>query len=188
MQLFGDSHGNLIYLGERDCSVQRRHQKVIEEAPCPRDDSPNCAEAMGEAALKAGRAVNYVGAGTVEFLLDARGQFYFLKLNTRLQSGTSGDRIHHRPGPGGLADLNIAQGQALPLRQEGVQLRDMPWKCAHVRKTLRKVSCRKPDEVSAWEPRCRMACGSTDGLVEGQGISPFYDPHAGQNHRPRRRP
>ena len=71
IQLFGDSHGHLIYLGERDCSIQRRHQKVIEEAPCP-VMTPELRQAMGEAALKAGRAVNYVGAGTVEFLLDRR--------------------------------------------------------------------------------------------------------------------
>jgi geranyl-CoA carboxylase alpha subunit len=79
VQVFGDQHGNLIYLGERDCSVQRRHQKVIEEAPCP-VMTAELRQAMGEAALKAGRAVNYVGAGTVEFLLDAKmGSFIFWK-------------------------------------------------------------------------------------------------------------
>lgn len=78
IQVFGDRHGQLIYLGERDCSIQRRHQKVVEEAPCP-VMTAELRQAMGEAALKAGRAVNYVGAGTVEFLLDARGQFFFWK-------------------------------------------------------------------------------------------------------------
>ena len=81
IQVFGDSHGHLIYLGERDCSIQRRHQKIIEEAPCP-VMTPALRQAMGEAALRAGRAVNYVGAGTVEFLLDRNGQFYFLEMNT----------------------------------------------------------------------------------------------------------
>ena len=85
IQIFGDTHGNVVHLGERECSIQRRHQKVIEECPSPIDD-PDLRERMGEAAVRVGKAVNYVGAGTVEFLLaDATHDFYFLEMNTRLQ-------------------------------------------------------------------------------------------------------
>ena len=82
--MFGDTHGNLVHLGERDCSIQRRHQKVIEEAPSP-VVSPELRAKMGAAAVAAARAVDYVGAGTCEFLLGADGGFYFLEMNTRLQ-------------------------------------------------------------------------------------------------------
>jgi acetyl-CoA carboxylase biotin carboxylase subunit len=85
IQIFGDTHGNLVHLGERECSIQRRHQKVIEECPSPIND-PDLRRRMGEAAVKIGRAVNYTGAGTVEFLFsDTSHDFYFLEMNTRLQ-------------------------------------------------------------------------------------------------------
>ena len=85
IQIFGDVHGNVVHLGERECSIQRRHQKVIEECPSPIND-PELRQRMGEAAVKIGRTVNYTGAGTVEFLLaDATHEFYFLEMNTRLQ-------------------------------------------------------------------------------------------------------
>jgi acetyl-CoA carboxylase, biotin carboxylase subunit len=83
-QIFGDNHGNLRHMGERECSIQRRHQKLIEESPSPALDDALRAK-MGEAAIAAGRAVSYTNAGTVEFLLDSQGRFYFMEMNTRLQ-------------------------------------------------------------------------------------------------------
>ncbi|RAI62660.1 3-methylcrotonyl-CoA carboxylase [Pseudomonas fluorescens] len=178
VQLFGDRHGNLIYLGERDCSVQRRHQKVIEEAPCP-VMTPELRQAMGEAALKAGRAVHYVGAGTVEFLLDARGQFYFLEMNTRLQ-------VEHPvteliTGLDLVAwQLSIAEGQPLPLRQEQVQLHGHAMEVRLYAEDPAQGFLPQTGRVVAWEPGLQDGVRFDHGLIEGQLISPFYDPMLGK--------
>ncbi|RKM79918.1 acetyl/propionyl/methylcrotonyl-CoA carboxylase subunit alpha [Alteromonas sp. BL110] len=120
IQVFCDTHGNGVYLFERDCSVQRRHQKIIEEAPAP-NMSQSVREKMGEAAILAAKAINYVGAGTVEFLLDEDDSFYFMEMNTRLQVEhpvtemiTREDLVHWQ--------LTIAEGKPLPKQQNELTL------------------------------------------------------------------
>lgn len=178
VQVFGDQHGNLIYLGERDCSIQRRHQKVIEEAPCP-VMTAELRQAMGEAALKAGRAVNYVGAGTVEFLLDARGQFYFLEMNTRLQ-------VEHPvteliTGLDLVAwQLHVAEGLPLPLSQEQVQLTGHAIEVRLYAEDPAQGFLPQTGHINAWEPALQSGVRIDHGLLEGQQVSAFYDPLLGK--------
>jgi acetyl-CoA carboxylase, biotin carboxylase subunit len=126
-QIFADSYGNVVHLGERDCSIQRRHQKLLEEAPSPAL-TPELRQKMGRAAVMAAKSINYVGAGTVEFLLDASGDFYFMEMNTRIQ-------VEHPvtemiTGLDLIAEqIRIAQGEKLSVTQEQVQIKGHSIEC-----------------------------------------------------------
>ncbi|PUA95238.1 3-methylcrotonyl-CoA carboxylase alpha subunit [Acidovorax sp. 107] len=186
IQVFGDTHGNCVYLFERDCSVQRRHQKVLEEAPAP-GMTPELRARMGEAAVAAARAVNYVGAGTVEFIVEQPGgydapeqmKFYFMEMNTRLQvehpvteAITGLDLVEWQ--------LRVASGEPLPLRQEDLRI------TGHAIEA--RICAENPDNnflpatgaLNVYAlPECvtfeRGSVRVDSGVRQGDAISPFYD-------------
>jgi 3-methylcrotonyl-CoA carboxylase alpha subunit len=186
IQVFADTHGNCVYLFERDCSVQRRHQKVLEEAPAPGMTAAR-RQAMGDAATAAARAVGYVGAGTVEFIANQDGSFYFMEMNTRLQVEhpvtemiTGQDLVEWQ--------LRVAFGAALPLRQDQLKIN------GHALEA--RIYAENPDNdflpsIGALRylrtpPAVAFELGATagqpaavridSGVREGDAISPFYDP------------
>jgi geranyl-CoA carboxylase alpha subunit len=174
VQVFGDTHGNVVHLGERDCSVQRRHQKVVEEAPCP-VMTPALRDAMGQAAVAAARSINYVGAGTVEFLLDADGNFYFLEMNTRLQ-------VEH-PVTEMITGLDlvalqfsVAQGYALPLAQEDVRLDGHAIEVRLYAEDTANDFLPATGVAARWQIPEGEGIRVDHGLASGQEVSPFYDP------------
>ncbi|MFD1905462.1 hypothetical protein ACFSQ7_17545 [Paenibacillus rhizoplanae] len=127
IQIIADNHGNVVHLGERDCSVQRRRQKLVEEAPCS-ILTPETREAMGQAAVRAAQAVNYSGAGTLEFLLSPDGQFYFMEMNTRIQVEhpvtemvTGVDLIKEM--------ISVAEGNTLSFTQEDIVINGWSIEC-----------------------------------------------------------
>ena len=186
IQVFGDTHGNCVYLFERDCSVQRRHQKVLEEAPAP-GMTPELRQQMGLAAVAAAKAVNYVGAGTVEFIVEQPGgyerpqdmRFFFMEMNTRLQvehpvteAITGLDLVEWQ--------LRVASGEPLPLKQDELRMHGHAIEariCAEtpdnqfLPATGRLDVYRKPEAVSFERGAVRF----DDGVREGDAISPFYD-------------
>ena len=174
LQIFADQQGNCVYLGERDCSIQRRHQKVVEEAPCP-VMTPELRQQMGEAAVAAAKAVNYVGAGTVEFLLDNNGDFYFLEMNTRLQ-------VEHPvteliTGQDLVAwQLRVAAGEALPLRQEQIQLNGHAIEVRLYAEDPRQNYLPQTGQILSWLPATGAQVRIDDGVRTGGEVSPFYDP------------
>ncbi len=175
MQIFADSHGNAVHLFERDCSVQRRHQKVLEEAPAPNMDGARRAQ-MGAAALAAARAVGYVGAGTVEFIAAPEGTFHFMEMNTRLQVEhpvtemiTGLDLVEWQ--------LRVAAGEPLPLRQEQVALRGHAIEARIYAEDPERdfLPCVGKLEYLAM-PAGSASVRIDSGVVQGDAISPYYDP------------
>ena len=174
IQVFADTLGNTVHLGERDCSVQRRHQKVIEEAPCP-IMTPELREQMGQSAIDAAKSVNYRGAGTVEFLLDASGAFYFLEMNTRLQVEhpvteliTGLDLV--------ALQISVAQGEALSITQDDVHLEGHAIEVRLYTEDPSLDFLPASGPVELWQPADGVGIRIDAGIVSGQDISPFYDP------------
>lgn len=185
VQVFADQHGGAVYLFDRDCSVQRRHQKVLEEAPAP-GLSAELRRAMGEAAVAAARAVDYVGAGTVEFIMTGSSQFYFMEMNTRLQVEhpvtemvTGLDLVEWQ--------LRVAFGEPLPLTQAQLKLDGHAIEARiyaeHPARgflpstgTLKHLRMPEGVEFSIGANSGRAAVRIDSGVREGDTITPFYDP------------
>ena len=174
IQIFADTHRNAVYLGERDCSVQRRHQKVVEEAPSP-SLTPELRAAMGAAAVQAAKSVDYVGAGTVEFLLDADRNFYFLEMNTRLQvEHTVTEEI---TGIDLVAlQLDVAAGLPLPFDQEDVILDGHAIEVRLYAEDARNQFLPQTGDVLLWRSAQGDGVRIDDGIASGSRVSPFYDP------------
>src|SRR6185312_14776904 len=178
IQLLGDQHGNILYLNERECSIQRRHQKVVEEAPSP-FVTPAMRKAMGEQAVALARAVGYYSAGTVELIVsgaDTGGEgFYFLEMNTRLQvehpvteAITGLDLVEWQ--------LRVARGEPLPITQEQVRLQGHAIEVRLYAEDAYAGFLPQTGRIDVWRPATGPGVRIDHGMKEGLAISPFYDP------------
>lgn len=174
MQILADEHGNTVYLGERDCSIQRRHQKVIEEAPSPAV-TPEMRRRMGEIAVRAAQAVGYTNAGTIEFLADQAGNFYFLEMNTRLQVEhpvtelvTGLDLVQ--------LQIRIAAGEPLPFRQEDLQLRGHALECRIYAEDPDNNYFPSPGQITSLAEPSGPGIRLDSGIYPGWNVPMEYDP------------
>ena len=174
IQILADEHGNTVWLGERECSVQRRHQKVVEEAPSPIVDSA-MRRAMGEVAVQVARAAGYVNAGTVEFLVDAERNFYFLEMNTRLQVEhpvtefvTGLDLVQ--------LQLRIAAGEPLPFKQEDLHIRGHAMECRIYAEDPENNFFPSPGTITRLVTPAGPGIREDSGVYEGWTVPLDYDP------------
>jgi len=175
LQVFADTHGNAVHLFERDCSIQRRHQKVIEEAPAP-GMTESLRQAMGQAAIDSAKAINYVGAGTVEFLLDTDGSFYFMEMNTRLQvehpvtEMISGQDLVEW-------QLLVASGQPLPLSQDQLHIQGHAFEARIYAEAPDRDFLPATGALSYLKTPSSNAHVRIDtGVSQGDEVSMYYDP------------
>ncbi len=172
-QILADSYGNAIHLGERDCSIQRRHQKLLEEAPSPAL-TPELREKMGMAAVMAAKSINYVGAGTIEFLLDASGAFYFMEMNTRIQ-------VEHPvtemiTGLDLIAEqIRVAQGERLQLTQDQVILKGHAIECRINAEDPDRGFRPQPGRISGYLPPGGPGVRMDSHVYTDYEIPPYYD-------------
>ncbi len=174
MQIFGDEYGSVVYLGERECSVQRRHQKVLEESPSPIVDE-DMRRRMGEIAVRVGKAANYQNAGTVEFLVDQERNFYFLEMNTRLQVEhpvtefvTGLDLVH--------LQFHVAAGEPLPFKQEDIQLRGHAIECRIYAEDPDNNYFPSPGQITRLISPSGPGIRRDSGMYEGWTVPIEYDP------------
>jgi acetyl-CoA carboxylase biotin carboxylase subunit len=174
MQVLADEHGNTVWLGERECSIQRRHQKVLEEAPSPIVD-PEMRRRMGEVAVKAAQASNYTNAGTIEFLVDQQKNFYFLEMNTRLQVEhpvtelTTGlDLVQ--------LQIRIAAGEKLPFKQSDLQFRGHAIECRIYAEDSENNYFPSPGKITLLLEPSGPGIRQDSGVYEGWSVPIDYDP------------
>jgi acetyl-CoA carboxylase biotin carboxylase subunit len=174
MQVLADEHGACVYLGERECSIQRRHQKVLEESPSPAV-TKEMRGRMGEVAVKAAKAANYANAGTIEFLADAAGNFYFLEMNTRLQVEhpvtelvTGLDLVH--------LQIKIAAGERLPFKQDDIQIRGHAIECRIYAEDPDNNYFPSPGEIASLSEPSGPGVRIDGGIYSGWNVPLDYDP------------
>ncbi|MDW7675578.1 MAG: acetyl-CoA carboxylase biotin carboxylase subunit [Bacillota bacterium] len=178
IQILADSHGNVVFLGERDCSVQRRNQKLIEEAPSVAL-TEGMRQEMGQVAVKAAKAVNYVGAGTVEFLLDKYGNYFFIEMNTRIQVEhtvtemiTGLDLIKEQ--------IRIAAGEPLGYQQEDIKINGWAIECRINAERPEKNFMPSPGKITNYLPPGGFGVRLDSAAYQGYNIPPFYDSMIGK--------
>lgn len=174
IQILADQHGNVIHLGERDCTIQRRLQKLVEETPSPAI-TPNLRKQMGDAAVQAAKAVDYVGAGTIEFIFDRKSQkFFFMEMNTRIQVEhpvtemiTGIDLVKEQ--------LKVASGERLSVKQEDVKIKGWAIECRINAENPSKNFMPSPGEITMYLPPGGYGVRVDSAMYPGYSIPPFYD-------------